>query len=201
MVLAGCAGKIDVIRPTTQIDPKANSVVVDKPRDAVWNAMVPALGKQFYVINNLDKSSGLVNVSYNGNPERYVDCGILKSYVKNARGERTYEFPGSREFVEYEVMDNGTLTRVARRTSVEGRMNIIFEEVTPSQTRVTVNTRYVLTRTAQVVSATGQALPGGSDTISFNSGAGAAFPKRGTAQAVECVPTGALERDVLALIQ
>ena len=85
--IVGCAGKLDYVRPIVQPGASSNSKVIDKPRDAVWNASVPALGRQFFVINNLDKSSGLINVSYSGDPEKYVDCGQVSSYVKNLQGE------------------------------------------------------------------------------------------------------------------
>ncbi|UUZ73433.1 hypothetical protein LP415_09480 [Polaromonas sp. P1(28)-8] len=93
--LAGCAGKVDYIRPTTKATPGSNVKILNRPREAVWTAAVPELGKRFFVINNLDKASGLINISYSGDPEKYIDCGRITSFVKNAKGERTYEFPGS----------------------------------------------------------------------------------------------------------
>src|SRR5690554_3895515 len=107
-VLTGCAGKLDYHRPTTPVAMQ-NEKVIKKSRDQVWDDAVPALGKQFFVINNLDKSSGLINVSYSGDPERYVDCGRINSYVKNARGERTYDFSASSAAQQYEIMVNGHL--------------------------------------------------------------------------------------------
>ena len=96
LCVAACAGKVDYIRPTASVSPSFNVKTVERSRDAVWNASVPELGKQFFVINNLDKSSGLMNISYTGDPERYIDCGRITSYVKNARGERTYDFAGAK---------------------------------------------------------------------------------------------------------
>src|SRR5215510_5719646 len=55
--IVGCAGKVDYIPPST-IPRADNSKIINKPREVVWNVAVPALGKQFFVINNLDKSSG-----------------------------------------------------------------------------------------------------------------------------------------------
>ena len=75
--VAACAGKIDYVRPTSQLAPAANVKTIDRPREAVWNTSVPELSKQFFVINNLDKSSGLMNISYTGDPERYIDCGRI----------------------------------------------------------------------------------------------------------------------------
>ncbi len=94
LLLVGCAGKQDYIRPTAPTA-TSNSKVIEKPRDTVWNGAVPALEKQFFVINNMDKASGLINISYTGDPKRYIDCGQVSAYVKNAREERTYDFPGA----------------------------------------------------------------------------------------------------------
>jgi len=145
LVFTGCmAGKVDLLTPITQ--PRLdNSLVVEKPMEAVWSAAVPALGKEFFVINNLDKASGFINISYAGDPEAYVDCGRIVSYVKNARGERTYDFPGARAEQVYEIMGAG-LYFVNRKISIDGRMNLIFEQMSPAQTRVTANVRYIITR-------------------------------------------------------
>jgi hypothetical protein len=134
--IVGCAGKLDYARPSAP-PTVSNAKTIEKPRDTVWNASVPELGKQFFVINNLDKSSGLINVSYNGDPENYIDCGRITSYVKNARGERTYDFPGARAQQSYEVMNANGLFFVERKMSLEGRVNLVFEEMGPDVTKVT----------------------------------------------------------------
>jgi hypothetical protein len=202
LALTACAGKVDYIRPTSQASPAANVRVLDKAREAVWNASVPELGKQFFVINNLDKSSGFINVSYNGDPEKYIDCGRITSYVKNARGERTYDFAGAKAQQTYEVMNPGVgLFFIERKVLLEGRVNLVFEELSPTQTRVTANTRYVIQR-QQTVQNTANNIPQlRTDSISFNSGGGASFPAGSDGRAVECVATGALEREILSVIR
>ena len=81
---SGCSGRLDYMRPQPRIY-APNTVTIDLSKDALWAKMIPALGKEFFVINNLDKASGLINISYSGDPERYVDCGIITSQVSNAR--------------------------------------------------------------------------------------------------------------------
>jgi len=196
VTLAGCAGKVDYVRPTAP-QVLTNQKIVEKLREAVWNASVPELGKQFFVINNLDKSSGLINVSYSGDPENYVDCGRVTSYVSNARGERTYDFPGSRAQQSYEVMDANGLFLIERKMTLEGRVNLVFEEVGSNQTKVTANTRYVVKRDMTMLNAANNVPQSRSDSISFNSGGGAAF----SANAIECVSTGKLEREILSAIK
>lgn len=201
VVLTGCAGKIEYARPSTSLGPAHNSKTIDRPREAVWNSSVPELGKQFFVINNLDKSSGLINISYSGDPERYVDCGRVRSYVKNARGERTYDFPASKASQQYEVMNDRGLFFVNRKLSLEGRVNLVFEEVGPNQTRVTANTRYVVTRQLSVTTPSVAIPQSSTDSISFNGGASGAFSTNGAGPNTECVSTGDLEREILSVIK
>ena len=201
MVLAGCAGKVTYVRPSVVPVQAQNSKVIDKPREAVWNATVPELGKQFFVINNLDKSSGLINVSYSGDPEKYVDCGRITSYVKNARGERTYDFAGAKAQQNYEIMDPQGLFFIDRRMALEGRVNLIFEEVSPTQTRVTANTRYIVTRQRTVRNTANNIPQTLNDSLTLNSGGTAAFPSDQNGNTSECSATGNLEREVLGAVR
>jgi len=201
LALVGCAGKLDYAPPTTLVAPGANVKLIDRPREVVWNAAIPELGKQYFVINNLDKSSGLINVSYSGDPELYIDCGRITSYVKNAQGERTYDFAGAKAQQQFEVMNSSGLFFLDRRMNLEGRVNLIFEEVGPSSTRVTANTRYVVARTQTVRSAANSIPHTATDTINFNSGGGASFPVARDGRGSQCVATGALERAILNAIR
>ena len=200
--LAGCAGKVDYIRPD-QVKAAENTKVVERNRDAVWAAAIPELSKQFYVINNLDKPSGLINISYSGSPEKYMDCGRVSSYVKNARGERTYNFAAASPMQSYETMTNGNLFFYERTMALDGRINLIFEEIGPNQTRITANTKYVVTKAIVARNAANNIPQSISDTISFNTKGRATFPSRGntTVAATECVSTGYLEQEILSAIK
>lgn len=192
LFVAGCAGKVMYIQPT-QTYKVTNSITVNKSRAEVWKQMVPALGSSFFVINNLDKESGFINVSYSGNPEKYVDCGIIDSYVKNARGERTYRFPASSAYKEYETMEKGqNLVFIKRKMNLEGRINIIVQEVSLDSTLVTVNTKYVLTKDIFLSNPQCQSHRM-NDSISFNTNGSASFPQQTT-----CYATGTLEQEVLS---
>jgi hypothetical protein len=202
LLLTACAGKFEYLRPNSYALAESNIKTIERPREAVWTSSVPELGKQYFVINNLDKSSGFINVSYAGDPERYVDCGRLTSYVKNAQGERTYDFAGSKAQQSYEIMDpSSNLFFIDRRMNLEGRVNLIFEEVGSNATRVTVNVRYVISRTQIARRAGNNVTENRNDTISFNSGEGASFPANLRGQALECVSTGVLEREILSFIK
>jgi len=211
---AGCAGKYDYVRPTIVPSSPENVKVIGKPRDAVLSTSLPKLSRRFRVIDTLDQSSGVINVNYNGNPEKYIDCGRITSYVMDVRGERTYDFPASRAWQSYEAMLPSTgLLKINRRMSLEGRVNLVFEDLGPNRTRVTVNTRYVVQlqingRNANSTSPptlldTTASNPVGSSsfTISFNSGGSSSFPPLSDGRAVECVATGALEQEILSFIR
>lgn len=194
-LIPGCiAGKVDFAKPTTQ-GPIQNSVVINKGKDQVWKELVPALGREFFVINNLDKESGLINLSYTGDPEKYIDCGRIISTVQNARGERTYNFPGSKAYQEYEVNHQGQLLFVARKMNLEGRMNVVIQEIAPNQSQITVNTRYVLSKDMTIADVLGHR-QNRTDSISFNTGQKGTFPGGNT----DCQCNGEFEQTVLGIL-
>lgn len=197
--LFGCAGELKYTRPTLTQEIK-NSVTVKKSKEQVWKELIPKIGKNFFVINNLDKDSGIINISYSGDPQRYIDCGEIYSYVKNARGERTYQFPASKGYQEYEAMENGILSFAKRKMELEGRMNLIVEELEPNLTQVTANTRYVLTRTIDGYNAGYQHLFHNSDTLSFNTGQQNSYPPLGKHSGTVCQCNGRFEKEVLSLV-
>lgn len=194
IVASACAGEMKYTQPITPVSLK-NMKTVERSKAEVWKNLIPELGKKYYVINNLDKDSGLINISYSGDPSAYIDCGRIYSYVKNARGERTYNFAGASANQDYEVMENG-LFMINRRMNLEGRMNLVVQEVSRDETMVTVNTKYVVTKSGTVQQAYPALIRSFSDTVSFNSGGQATFPGNITT----CVSTGRLEAEILKLV-
>lgn len=196
LALSACAGKLDYTPPSNYAQAQ-NTITVDASKNDVWNKLVTSLGKNFFVINNMDKESGFINVSYSGDPELYVDCGTISSYVKNARGERTYTFPGSRAHMNYEIMSDN-LYNLNREMALEGRLNVIVQSVTDKTTSVSVNTKYVLTRTTTVRDMQGRVSVAKADA-NFNTGQTGTFP--GNPQSLFCASTGKLERDIIDFVK
>jgi hypothetical protein len=201
LLLAGCAGRQDYFAPSLHSASTMNSIIIDKSRDDVWNSSIPALGKEFFVINNLDKSFGFMNISYSGDHIKFIDCGRVISYVKNLQGERNYDFPGATANMNYEVMNDRGLFIINRKMSLEGRANLIFENEGKNKTRITVNTRYVVNRTITARNAANNFPFSRTDSISFNTGGTASFPEQTDGRATSCVPTGAFEKDILTAIK
>lgn len=193
LVMAGCASEYNYT-PPTETAALNNTIVVDKGKDEVWKEIVPALGKTFFVINNLDKESGLINISYSGDPEKYVDCGRIHSLVSNLAGKRTYNFPASKAHQQYEILNNTGLWNIVRKMDLDGRMNIIVEELGPKQTKITANARYVLTKSVTQTGYQGYLTPA-TDTISFNSGQRGQF-----SQGTTCQCNGKFEEEILSLL-
>jgi len=200
--IPGCAWKSPDVRLNTATSPSANYKVIDKPREAVWDASVPELGKQFFAVNNLDKSSGLINISYSGDPEKFIDCGNITSYVKNTQGERTYDFPGARAQQTYEKMNGDVLFHIDRKISVGARVNLVFEEINPNQTKVTAKTFYVVQKNVTARRADNNFSQSWSDSISFKTGGSSPLPNDGnSAAATVCMANGELEREILSAIK
>lgn len=195
-LLSGCVSSDrNYAPPRAPATATQNFKEVERPKEEIWSALVAGLGSQFFVINNMDKASGFINVSYSGDPEKYVDGGELYFKVENMRGPREYRFPGSRADAQYEVFQNGILMGITRRLSLDGRMNVVVSEPSPGRTRVTVNTRYVITLNATSQNAMGQPMMPHTQTISFDTGGEAKLTGGTTFR-----PTGAFEAAVLALV-
>ena len=197
VIFAGCLSGGITYTPPKSVQSEGNPAkVIEKPKSEVWKTLVSALGQKFFVINNMDKESGFINVSLSADPEKYLDCGGIISRVKNARGEREYSFPGATASKSYETVESGNYFKVDRNLSFEGRANIIVQEVEKASTKVSVNVKYVLTlNTNQHFldpnTIQWRMIPD-TQTLSFNTGGTRRFPS-----GVTCIPLGTLERELL----
>lgn len=198
ILLAGCAGKVTYTPPENSSYAN-NEKIINQPFEQVWATAIPALSKDFFVINNLDKDSGLVNISYSGDPQRYLDCGILETEVSNIHGTRNYRFPGSSAHQNYEVMHEGNLFYLERKMGLDGRVNLIFEAIEKNKTKATANIRFVVTKDVRITNAAGGFPQTFSDVISFGANSGATFPGQGDT-ATRCISNGKLEQEILGAI-
>ena len=115
-LLSSClTGDTKYTEPPPLSFPVPNTRVVEKSKEEVWKHLVQRLGKEFFVVNNIDKDSGFVNVSYSGDPEKYCDCGTAERWVSNAAGKRTYAYPCARGSVQYEEVAGGNLYVMTRQ--------------------------------------------------------------------------------------
>jgi hypothetical protein len=218
-VLSGCATQgvssfKYLERSPTRV---ANEITISKPQPRVWDGLVKELSKSFFVINNIDKESRIINLSFSSNSATdYVECGQThrvyqqgskkEVYDYDVAGPATFKFAASRQahasFAYYAI--------VQRETSVEGRSNIYLapDEKDSSTTIMTVNTRYILT-----IKTRGQAyaehvngnvfpqenLPERTHTVMFNTNQ----PGQGGSggEMITCFSKGKLEKDILDLVK
>jgi hypothetical protein len=219
IVIAGCATPGVNSSSYTKHDPKsvANEIQVDQPYSQAWDKLVRELSKSFYVINNIDKESRIINISFSSQtPSEFVDCGQthrsykhgdeMQSYDYNVADSSAYKYAGGvRESLSYYAI-------IRRTASLEGRSNIYLAplENDKAKTTVTVNTRYILT-----IDTTGDAyaqhvngnifiqgqIPHPQPTIiSFNTNSPAEHDF-GEGVKVTCFSNGRLEKDVLQILQ
>jgi len=153
VALVGCAtqGVSTVSRVDNKPEKVANEATIQAPYTKVWDHLVRELSKSFFVINNIDKESRIINLSVNTNaPKEYIDCG---------KTTRTYTEGGLVEKFEYQVAEKSSF-KVAtplqphpasayyyqgeRSHRLEGRFNIYFAPAEGHQnwTSVTAYTRY-----------------------------------------------------------
>ena len=198
--IVGCSTSMNYTPPLEIRE--SQTVILRDPFEAAWTKSVRALGDSFFVINNLVKDSKIINLSYSGDPEKYVDCGHLMINVKQGIGSTTYEFPAARRSVKYKLVRGFTTTFVDRQMSLESRINVLFEEVDRNETGVKIVVRYVVTRTGtQTVidhfSNRTSTLPLPPLSFSFNTGGSDSATAESTST---CRPTGAMEKAIIDLL-
>jgi hypothetical protein len=194
--------------------PIKNEIIIEEPFEKVWNRLVRDLSNSFFVINNIDRESRLINLSFNSqNPVEYIDCG---------NSNRTFEFDGSVENFSYPVAGNNTyklmstwnppmnqpeVYEVQRNSSLEGRINVYLAPISSEKTEMSVNVRYMysVTVSGKMTRYSAFGAAGYSERIptetyngpSFNTG------QTGTTQdsqgSTTCVATGELEARILEM--
>ena len=78
-------------------------------------------------------------------------------------------------------------------------MNLVFEDLGNSTTKITANTKYIVTKSLRVRDVQGK-FQDSIDVITFGTGQSASFPGNEKGE-VTCTSTGALEEEVLSLIK
>jgi hypothetical protein len=176
------------------------------------------LAKSFYVINNIDKQSRIINVSFSTDtPEAYVDCGITTRTYSRGDERQTYKYHLASASTYKEATSAGInnklpqTTVISRRPSLEGRVNI-YVAPEDQNTRASVNIRYVLTIKAEgtymIENRYGTpiqngTIPAQTSTITFNTNQPATVNWGTPQQPLEatCQSLGRLEKDILQLTQ
>jgi hypothetical protein len=191
----GCAsGKISYYA-AQGIKNTDNSIFLKESKDKVWMKLIDGIGESFFVINNIEKDSGLINISYIDDPCRFISCGTFNSYVLNAQGKRNYNFPACIEYKEYEEFNNGNLFIIKRRMTLDGRASIIVQE-SNNGTLVKVNVRYIVIKNAKIYDPSWRFIRTKLSIIGFNSNGGESF-----SNGMKCYANGQFEKMILDIVK
>jgi hypothetical protein len=94
-----------------------------------WESLISYASKTFFSIENFEKDSGLLILSFGvGDASRFVDCGYYSG------GPTGFSGP----YVRY-------LQQGASAT-LQGKMNLRVRTINPEETEVSVNARYIFVR-------------------------------------------------------
>ncbi|MFJ3056252.1 hypothetical protein [Herbaspirillum sp. NPDC087042] len=218
LVVSGCAtqGVSSYSYTPSSVSAVKNEAEVSAPYSQVWDKLVRELSKSFYVINNIDKESRIINLSFSTpNASQYIDCG--KTHRTYTRGETVekydYDVAASSQFrVATEKQEHPAFSNyivVKRNTNLEGRVNVYLapSDTNDKRTMVTVNTRYILNIQArrQIVAEhlNGNVFDRGttseSTSLSFNTNKSVS-QDIGGGQMVTCYSKGKLEKEILDFI-
>jgi len=199
----------------------SNEKYVDTKPGIVWDNLVKELSKSYFMINNIDKESRIINVSFASDAvSSYVDCGDVEIRVKkstlNKTGKELYKFDicdaVDNIIVEGSSPNSGgvmapIIVTGKRVPSLKGRMNIYIAPQ-GGGTLVTVNCRYIITIElsqhqkfyAPIGNLVGTREHRDSYTCSLDSkNAHLCRPIKG--DSFMCHATGLLEKEILSLVK
>ena len=117
--------------PPTSKNSAKNTFTINKSYDETYSSLVDVLASTFFAIDNFDKASGLITLSYSasGDVSKYIDCG---NWVNENPLYPNLNFDGKYE--DYLVRNFND--------SLNGRLNIVVKSISKNQTKLVVNSRY-----------------------------------------------------------
>ena len=156
------------------------SKIINKPFDEVWDRLISYSAGTFFGIENFEKESGLLTLSFGAsNPEEYITGGYWKVDIKVLAQKRNFEG----DYVKYLSSYN--------KGQLIGKMNIVVVKIDSAKTKVVVNARYIFSDDTT--------------TWSFNSGSCAevmvANPANGTPPTRTICPTYKAENAILDALE
>ncbi len=106
-----------------------NSLITNKNFEETWTSVIDFVNNSFFKIENLEKDSGLLTLSFGSKEaEKFIDCGDFE-YTLFFTGE---EFKGS--YIDY--AKSGLLA------VLKAKMNINIQKIDNESTKLSINTNY-----------------------------------------------------------
>lgn len=165
-----------------------NFVITNKNFNETWTSVIDFVNDSFFKIENLDKDSGLLTLSFGSEEvENFIDCGDFE-YTLFFTGE---EFKGS--YIDY--AKSGLLA------VLEAKMNINIRKIDNESTKISINTNY----TFSTQHALGYYDPKLNQTYSFVSGGYQTInvinPIKGSIPTRTCKSTNFAEKEIFSVIK
>ena len=184
--------------PPTVPAKTSNSITIAQPRDAFWPAFTAALKAGPYPVKNVDDDKGVINLSYSGDPEKFLDCGEIagQSYGQASQS------PAARANQTFQViLTTFSVYTLTRQLSLDSNVDVSVKAIDPQRTTVAVNTGYVLNRkTALKVDE--YEIRGVADSIAFNGDGAGVFEKVfPDDEPPTCRSRGVMEKEILAIAE
>ena len=139
VLLASCANSLDYTLPPTREGVK-KSLTVNAPFDRVWDELIAKVGSTFFAIENFEKASGLLTLSFTTSPfSKSVDGGHSKRHFDNS-----FSAPiGHATVINFDGNYADYLQQFLNATLL-GKVNLVVRSIDANSTSVTVNTRFVV---------------------------------------------------------
>lgn len=90
----GCGPKADLRYQSPTQTVFQNTAIVNSPFEDTWDRLIKNLSREFFVINNVEKVSRIINVSfYTDTPGDLIDCGMTtRTYQSGGGSPETFTY-------------------------------------------------------------------------------------------------------------
>ena len=147
LMFVGCASKTDISYTPPQTNVEKNTRIFNGNIEKVWDATIKAVGESFFVIDNIERDSKIITLSFSvQNPNDFIDCGIINiTNSSGMSGRGTTSIQGAQATATYLATDGTPHPKpTLRTTTLSGKSNIILSREGSNSTNVKVVTRYAL---------------------------------------------------------
>lgn len=102
--------------------PISRSADVTGSRAEVWDKVLGNLQARGLSIEYSDPATGAIVARYSGDPEPYVDCGLISHKVAGGTGNVFEEYPAARQRVAYNQRSDTNAFPILREMNLDGRL-------------------------------------------------------------------------------
>jgi len=183
--LSGC---VSVPKPIYTPPEQTNNtdkyqIILDQPFDEVWKKLIQYSAKTFFSIDNYEKQSGLITLSFgSADPVQFITGGRLYWELPP-----TVKFPTPGGYFHIFDGDIVEYLRIYYDGTLDGKMNIAVTSLDKNKTKVAVHARYIFITA--------------NNTWVFDSGSCCTVIASGKTKGVTICPTYLAEKSILSALK